>query len=126
MTTRTVGRGTGVFAAAVLAAAAGCATTGDTPVQQLTEARSSIEQAEQNGAREHAPAVLNAAREKLQRAEALAAEGERERARRAAIEAEADAELASAQALRAQNREAAQEIEESLQTLENELRRERS
>lgn len=109
--------------AAGLMIVTGCASTGDRPVQQLTRAESSIEHAEQNGAREYSTVSLDQARDKLAQAQRAADRGETDQARRLAEQAELDAELAAAQASRGKADEALAEIDQSINTLREEIAR---
>ena len=96
------------------------------PVEELTRARTLIEQAEQAGAQEFAGADLERAREKLRQADAAAdknKEKEMATARRLAQEAASDAEFAAATARKVKAEQAAQEVATSTQTLKQESSR---
>jgi hypothetical protein len=110
-------------ALAAAALAAGCASSGPKPVEQLTQARTLIEQAERNDAQRLAAADLERARGKLQRAEAASADGDQEAALRLAREAALDAELAQARTSAAQAGNSQKELEQSLQALREEAAR---
>ena len=106
-----------------LVVAAGCAATPERPVEELTRARTVIEQAEKSGATQHASAELERARSKLNAAEAAASDGKLESARQLAAEAALDAEFASALAAAAESRNAAEELEKSVEALRQEAAR---
>lgn len=110
-------------AIAALALAGGCASSAQKPVEQLTQARTLIQQAERGGAQQHAAADLEQARGKLSRAEAASQEGDQESSLRLAKEAAADAELAHAKSSAAEARSAQQELEQGLETLRKETER---
>jgi hypothetical protein len=110
-------------AIASLALAGGCASSAQKPVEQLTQARTLIEQAERGGAQQYAAADLEQARGKLSRAEAASEEGDHEASLRLAREATADAELAQAKSSAAEARNSQQELEQSLEALRNEADR---
>lgn len=110
-------------ALAAVALAGGCASSAQKPVEQLTRARTLIEQAERSDTQRLAAADLEQARGKLSRAEAAADDGDQDAALRLAKEAAADAELAQAKASAAQAGKAQAELEQSLQALREEAGR---
>jgi len=103
--------------------AAGCASSPDRPVQQLTRAESSVRFAEQSGARQYSTTALDTARDKLARADQAAERGDNEIAERLAAEAELDAEFAAAKATRGKADDALSEVRDSIETLRNEITR---
>jgi septal ring factor EnvC (AmiA/AmiB activator) len=102
---------------------AGCATTSDWPVADLTRAESAIEFAEENGAREFGSQALDQARDKLTAAKRAADQGEHDVATQLAKESQLDAELAAAKASRAKTEQSLNEIQESIQTIRAEIAR---
>jgi hypothetical protein len=110
-------------ALAAVSLAGGCASASQKPVEQLTQARTLIEQAERSDTQRLAAADLEQARGKLSRAEAAAEDGDQESALRLAREAAADAELAQAKASAAQAGNSQKELEQSLQALREEADR---
>lgn len=112
-----------VMATALMFTAAGCASSPDRPVQQLTKAESSVEYAEQSGAREYGTTALDSARKKLTAANQAAERGDNEVAQRLAAEAELDAEYAAAQATRGKADDALEEVRNSIETLRSEISR---
>jgi len=106
-----------------LVVAVGCGSTPERPVEELTRARTLIEQAEKTGAQQHAAAQLERARSKLNAAEAAASDRKLESARQLAAEAALDAEYASALAAAAESRNAAEELEKSVEALRQEAAR---
>jgi predicted outer membrane protein len=108
-----------VLAAGVLLAA--CASA-PVPTTQLAASTAAYESARGVGAQQLAPAEFALAQQKIEQAQLAIKAGENERARRLAEEAEADARLASALAASARSQAAIDEIQQSLQTLQEELR----
>ncbi len=106
-----------------LIVATACAGTPERPVEELTRARTLIEQAEKTGGQQHAAGELERARSKLNAAEAAASDGKLESARQLAAEAALDAEYASALAAAADSRNAAEELEKSVEALRQEAAR---
>lgn len=91
--------------------------------QDLSRARASITEAEQSGAERYGSADLMRAREKLRAAEDAAEDGEPERAQRLAVEADLDADLAAAKTRNQETQALVAEVQSTLRTLEDELRR---
>ena len=89
----------------------------------LERAQASLAEAERAGAGEHGSADLNRAREKLNAAQRAAEDGDAARAERLVVEAELDADVALATARNQEAQAAVDELEASLRTLEDELRR---
>lgn len=104
----------------VVLALAGCA--GNPPTAELVRSESSVSQAIEVGAREHAPLELRAAETKLEQARAAAnIEKDYNKARRLAEQSQADAELAAARSLSAKARMSVEELQKSIQLLRQEL-----
>jgi tetratricopeptide (TPR) repeat protein len=103
-----------------------CASAPQVPDRQLASAKTGIEMAEQNGAREFGPAALERARKQLEQARIAAANKEYDHALYLAKRAELDAELAMAQTNHGKSALALQEIQESIQTLRREIARNQS
>src|SRR5262245_53992737 len=113
-------------AAIAVAACAGNDRRADAsaPEQQaIKRAADSISEAESGGAYEQAGTDLNRAREKLAKAQEAAKDGDEEVAERLAVEAGLDAQVASATASNQEMQAALSELEESIRTLQDELRR---
>jgi hypothetical protein len=91
--------------------------------EELERAEVSIAEAERGGAYQHGAADLNRAREKVNAARRAAADGDWIRAERMVVEAELDADLALATARNEETQAAANELQESIRTLDDELRR---
>jgi hypothetical protein len=89
----------------------------------LAASASALESARSAGAPELAPVPLNNARTKLERARALAQAGRNREAIRMAEQSDADSQLARATAGSERSRRALAEVEASLQSLREELRR---
>jgi hypothetical protein len=104
---------------AVAALAAGCASAPPRPTEEMTRARTLIEQAEQNGAQRYAAADLQEARDKLQQSDQAATKGDTRDAQWLATEASADAQLASARASNGKAQDAAHQVDQDLATLRN-------
>jgi hypothetical protein len=99
---------------------------GDTaPAYQeaFDRAAASIADAEREGANQHGGADLTRAREKLNSARRLADDGDLEAAQRMALEASLDADVAAATERNATAQAAVNELNESIQTLQDELQR---
>jgi hypothetical protein len=109
--------------AALAALGAGCGSNEARPTEELTRARTLIDQAERTGARQFASAELQMAHEKLRRADAAAQDEEHAVARRLAVEASLDAELAAAKSRSGQAEAAAEEVAASVATLRDEAAR---
>jgi hypothetical protein len=93
------------------------------PSQDVTRARTLIEQAEKAGAQRYAAVELESARDKLAQAAEASKDGKQEVANARAAEAVADAELANAKTLSAEARRAADELQRSTETLRQETER---
>jgi hypothetical protein len=101
---------------------AACAST-PPPTDQLAAARAKVAQAQPLAAAE-APAELATAQAKLARAEAAMQRGDYDEARRLSEQAEVDAKLAQAVAENVHAQRGAAELEQSIESLRAELRRE--
>lgn len=104
------------------ALAAGCAVQPPRPTEEMTRARTLIEQAEQNGAQRYAAADLQEARDRLQASDSAASKGDTRDAQWLATEASLDAQLASARAQSGKAQAAANEVNQGLDTLRGETR----
>jgi hypothetical protein len=102
---------------ALAALAAGCASGPPRPTEEMTRAKTLIEQAEQNGAQRYAAADLQEARDKLQESDQAANKGDTRTAQWLATESSADAQLAGARAASGKANEAAREVNQDLATL---------
>jgi len=109
--------------AALAALVAACASGPPLSTADLTRAHTSIDQAEQSGAQQYAPADLQAARDKTGEAEAAANKHNTVVAQRLATEAALDAQLANARAQSAKAQHSARELDDSLNTLRSESER---
>lgn len=114
----------GLLTAALCAAlVSACASRGERPTEQLTQARTLVEQAARGGAAQLAPAELERARSKLLAAENIANDGKNEDAQWLAEEAVVDAEYAIARTSTAKAEHAAQAVQQGLDTLREEATR---
>ena len=102
---------------AVAALTVGCASEPPRPTEEMTRARTLIEQAQQNGAQRYAAADLQEARDKLQQSDQAASKGNTRDAQWLATEASADAQLAAARASSGKADEAARQVNQDLATL---------
>jgi predicted metal-dependent hydrolase len=115
----------GFAAMVVVSGCAGNSRREDTSAYQESFARAeaSIDEAEKVGAYEHGSADLNRAREKLNAARKASEKGDEDVAQRLAIEADLDADVAAATARNQEMQGAVTELQESVRTLQDELRR---
>jgi hypothetical protein len=113
------------ISAAVIACAlaGGCATEGPPPSEEVTRARSVIEQADKAGVQRYAPTDLQRAHDELSNAEKANGEGKYDDARRYAESAAADADVATARASDAEAQRAAHEVVQGNETLRQESAR---
>lgn len=119
----TVMQGSRALATAALGVLlAACAST-PPPTAQLAAGTAAYETARGAGAQQYAPSEFSMAQQKIEQAQLAIKAGENERARRLAEQAEADARLASAMTASARSQAAIAEIQQGLQTLQDELRR---
>jgi len=112
-----------VLAVAGLLALAACASAPVPPTQQLQAAEMAITTAEQQGVAEYASADLNQAREKLATARVAVQQENMVVAQRLADESRVSAELASAKAEMLKAEAVNDEMQRSIDTLEQEMLR---
>lgn len=112
---------TGTLAAAVLAV--GCAGGPPKPLEEMSRAKTLIEQAEQSGGQQYAAVEIQSARDKLQTAEQASGKGKNDVAQRLATEASLDAQLAVAKTSSGKSKASAAEVSESVETLRREASR---
>jgi hypothetical protein len=105
------------------AAVAACARPEVRPTAQMADARTSLIQAESDGARDGAPVELARARDKLTRADEAMHTGKFDVAKSLSEEAQVDAELADRKTRAAKAKAAADELARSNQLLHEELDR---
>ena len=103
--------------------ASGCATQGPQPTQEMTRARTLVEQADRSGAQRYAAADLQRAHDELSNADKATAEKKYDDARRYAQSAAADADVATARAAAGDAQRAAHEVVQSNETLRQESTR---
>ena len=103
--------------------AGGCATQGPQPTDEMTRARTLIEQADRSGAQRYAAADLQRAHDELSNADKANAEKKYDEARRYAQAAAADADVASARAAAGDAQHAAHDVAQSNETLRQESAR---
>jgi hypothetical protein len=103
--------------------AGGCATQGPQPTEEMTRARTLIEQADRAGAQRYAAADLQRAHDELNNADKANAEKKYDDARRYAASAAADADVAVARAGAGEAQRAAEEVAQSNATLRQESAR---
>jgi chromosome segregation ATPase len=115
--------GTIMLSAVVALGLGACAASAERPDAQLARAQTSIDLAEESGAREFGAAALEQARYHLAQAQQAAEQGHYQQAERLAHESELDAELAAAQTDRQEAERALEEINASIQTLRREIAR---
>jgi hypothetical protein len=109
------------FTAIALSAMAACASNAPRPTEAMTRAETSIEQADQAGARRFDPGTLDTAKNELAQAKAAADKGDALAANNFAERAELDAELAAARGRSASAKKAAEEVHASIETLRAEI-----
>ena len=100
--------------------AAGCATQGPKPTEEVTRAQTLIEQADRAGAQRYAAADLQRAHDELNNADKANADKKYDEARRYAESAAADADVAQARAAAGEAQRAAKEVQQSNETLRQE------
>jgi hypothetical protein len=112
---------TGALACAL---AAGCATEGSKPTDELTKAHTVMELADKGGAAQrYAAADLQRAHDELSEADRLSADGKYTDARAHAQRAEVDADVAVARGNAAEQQKAADDVAKSNGALEQETQR---
>jgi len=116
---------TGLIPAAAMLCglAGGCATQGPQPTDEMTRARTLIEQADRSGAQRYAAADLQRAHDELSNADKANGEKKYDDARRYAQAAAADADVASARAAAGDAQRAAHEVTQGNETLRQESAR---
>jgi hypothetical protein len=103
--------------------AGGCATQGPQPTEEMTRARTLIEQADRSGAQRYAAADLQKAHDELNNADRANADKKYDDARRYAESAAVDADVAAARAGAGEAQRAAHEVAQSNETLRQESAR---
>ena len=103
--------------------AVGCATPGPQPTEEMTRARTLVEQADRAGAQRYAAADLQRAHDELSEADKANADRKYDDARRYAESAAADADVAAARSAAVAAQNSAQEIAKSNETLRQESAR---
>jgi hypothetical protein len=102
---------------------AGCASQPPVPSEQITKARTLVEQADKSNAQRYAAADLQRAHDELSNADKAVSERKYADARRYAEDAQVDADLASARASSGEAQRAAQEINRGMDSLQQESQR---
>ena len=97
-----------------------CATEGPPPSEELTRARTVVEQADKGDAQRYAAADLQRAHDELGNAEKANAERKFDEARRYAESAEVDADVAAARGSDGEAERAAREVTQANETLRQE------
>ena len=111
-------------AACAGAAAAGCASQGAKPTDELTKAHTVVEQAQKGGtAQRYAAADLQRAQDELSQADAANGKGDYNEARAAAQRAEVDADVAVARGNAAEQQKAAEDVMKANEALQQETQR---
>jgi hypothetical protein len=113
----------GLIPVVTVACLGGCATQGPQPTDEMTRAKTLIEQADRTGAQRYAAADLQRAHDELSNAERAMGEKKNNEARRYAESAEADADVASARAAAGEAQRAAHEVMQGSETLRQEAER---
>jgi Domain of unknown function (DUF4398) len=98
----------------------GCATQGPQPTDEMTRAKTLIEQADRTGAQRYAAADLQRAHDEFSNAQRAMGEKKYNDARNYAESAEADADVASARAAAGDAQSAAHEVMQGNETLRQE------
>jgi len=106
-----------------LCALAGCASSAPRPTEAMTRAETSVEQADQAGARRFDPGRLDTSKDKLAKSKIAAERGDQRLANDLAEQAELDAELSAANARSESAKKAAEEVRASIATLRAEIAR---
>jgi hypothetical protein len=109
-----------------LCALAGCASTPPRPTEAMTRAESSVQQADQAGARRYDPGMLDESKDKLAQSKAAAERGDTRMAEQLAAQADLDAQLAAATARSKNAQNAAAEVRASIEALRAEMARQAS
>ncbi len=103
--------------------ALGCATEGPKPTEEMTRARTLVEQADKGNAQRYAAADLQKAHDELNDAEKAADARKYDEARNYAESAEVDADVAMARGNAGDSQRAAAELQRSNATLQSETDR---
>lgn len=101
----------------------GCASAPLAPSNEMTKAKSAIDQADRAGAREYATDNLNSSVQKMAQGQAAAAKGEGAQSERLFAESYADAHLAQISAQSAKSAKDAADVDKGIATLQNEANR---
>lgn len=110
-------------AAVLCGSALGCATQGPQPTEELTKARTLVQEAEKSQAQRYAAPDLQRARDELSSAELASTKGDYDVARSYAESAAADADVANARASAGESLRAAHEAEQGNHALQRETER---
>jgi hypothetical protein len=113
----------GLILVVATACLGGCATQGPQPNDEMTRAKTLIEQADRAGVQRYAAADLQRAHDELSNAERAMGEKKYNDARSYAESAEADADVASARAAAGEAQRAAHEVVQGNETLRQEAER---
>jgi Domain of unknown function (DUF4398) len=103
--------------------AAGCATEGPQPTEEMVRAKTLIEQADRSAAQRYAAADLQKAHDELSNADKANADKKYDDARRYAESAAADADVAQARGSAGEAEHAAGDVKRSNETLRTESQR---
>ncbi len=101
----------------------GCASAPLAPSNEMTKAKSAIDQADRAGAREYATDTLNSSVQKMAQGQAAAAKGDRAQSEQLFEESYADAHLAQISAQSAKSAKDAADVDKGIATLQNEASR---
>ena len=101
----------------------GCASAPLAPSNEMTKARSAIDQADRAGAREYATDNLNSSVQKMAQGQAAAAKGDKAQSEQLFQESYADAHLAQISAQSAKSAKDAADVDKGIATLQNEASR---
>jgi hypothetical protein len=113
--------GTALIGSVVLLS--GCASAPLAPSNEMTKAKSAIEQADRAGAREYATDTLNSSVQKMAQGQAAAAKGEQVQSEQLFEESYADAHLAQISAQSAKSTADAADVDKGIATLQSETTR---
>ncbi len=118
------GRNLTFYAALAAVTLAGCAANRSVEYRdELAQAKASVDDAQANGAAQYGAAELDLARQKLTAAQRALDDKDTQRARELAQEAKLDADLAQAKSENQEQQAALTQLEDSIQTLQDEARR---
>jgi len=113
-----------VGVAAGLSLTAACSTI-EPPTSEMAQARASVGEAQQTGAREYAAVALESAMSNLRKAEQALNDGDNLKAQDLAVRARLDAELAEAKMRSGQAQKAEKEVRASIESMRQEVERAR-